>query len=164
MFPCIAIARDCWLVQQCQYPLDIRLQYTRPRMYNCPMNESTSSSRAVSHARSSSLSSQLDTAYFKCASEPLFNSSHADATFGMTAVFPNCLTAAGFLNALMYSILQTMNGGEITSEGLRLQAKALQCLRQAVSSSILNYADVGAIMILQGVAVSIQDEAKLLAN
>jgi len=46
--------------------------------------------------------------------------------------------------------------GQLTSEALRLKGKALECLRIAISSADQNwsYADIGAIMILRGDAVS----------
>jgi hypothetical protein len=94
--------------------------------------------------------------YFQCAAEPLFNSNHVDAAFRMDVVFPECLIAPAFLNALLYSVIQTSSRGRFTSEGLQLQGKALQYLRQSVltSKTGLSYSDIGAIMILHGVAAS----------
>lgn len=95
-------------------------------------------------------------AFFQNAAEPLFNSSHVDTAFRMDVVFPACLTSATFMNALLYSIVQTANKGKLTSEGLCLLSKALKCLRQTVASSdSLTHADIGAMMILQGVAASL---------
>jgi hypothetical protein len=74
----------------------------------------------------------------------------------MDVVFPECLNTAAFLNALLFSIIQMANKGKSTSEAMRLQGDALQCLRRTLSSTTsgLCYPDVGAIMILQGVAAS----------
>jgi hypothetical protein len=54
----------------------------------------------------------------------------------MDTVFPGCLAEPVFLNALVYSITHTLSAGEVTVEGLRLEAKVIEHL-----------------MILKGVAV-----------
>jgi hypothetical protein len=96
--------------------------------------------------------------FFRNAAEPLFNTSLVDTAFGMDAVFPGCLSAPAFLNALLFSVVQMINKGKPTLEGLRLQGRALQCLRRTFASSTwnLSHPDIGAVMILQGVAASSQ--------
>ena len=95
------------------------------------------------------------TDYFQRAAEPLFNSNPVDSNFCMEAVFPGCLAATAFVNALIYSIVYTANKGQVSVEGLRLQGKALQSLHNSFNLPGLNlsYSDIGAIMVLQGVAV-----------
>jgi hypothetical protein len=94
---------------------------------------------------------------FQKATEPLFNSSPVDSDFRMDVVFPECLNAASFMNALLYSVVLMENKGRSTLESLRLHGMALQHLHHTMSSSKpnLTHSDVGAIMILQGVAVSV---------
>ena len=73
----------------------------------------------------------------------------------MDAVYPGCLTSPAFLNALLYSVLHTINMGKSTPESLRLKGKALQNLNMTLSSPnpYMSHADIGAVMILHGVAV-----------
>lgn len=94
-------------------------------------------------------------AYFQRAAEPLFNSSHVDSDFSMEAVFPGCLKATAFMNALLYSIVQAANFGHVSVEGLKLQGKALRHLSRSLTTpgSCPTYSDIGAMMVLQGVAV-----------
>ncbi len=68
-------------------------------------------------------------------------------------VFPGCFECPAFLNALLYSIVQMANRGQTTMEGLRLLGRALQNLGQCITSgSGLRHSQIGAVMILQGVA------------
>lgn len=76
----------------------------------------------------------------------------------MDMVFPGCLECPAFLNALLYSVVQMANKGRTTVEGLHLLGKALQSLSQAVSGrNHPRYAEIGAILILQGVAYRWKD-------
>jgi hypothetical protein len=73
----------------------------------------------------------------------------------MDTVFPGCLAEPVFLNALVYSITHTLSAGEVTVEGLRLEAKVIEHLNTKLTDTdqMLNPAVIGAIMILKGVAV-----------
>lgn len=75
----------------------------------------------------------------------------------METVFPACLSEPAFLNALLYSIVQTLNLGRPTVEGFRLKGKAIDCLNQKLSSNddkFMGTSVMGAIMVLKGTAVS----------
>ena len=74
----------------------------------------------------------------------------------MKAVFPRCLETKAFVNALLYSIVQATNKGQSSVEGLKLKGNALQSLHHSLTSEgrTLHHSDVGAVIILQGVAVS----------
>lgn len=74
----------------------------------------------------------------------------------MDVVFPGCLTSVSFLNALIYSVVQAANSGNLSTEGLKLQGAAIRNLIGSMTTSKngLGYSEIGAIMILQGVAVS----------
>ena len=95
---------------------------------------------------------------YRNAAEPLFDTNHVDSDLRVDAVFPGCLESTAFLNAMVYSIVQTTNEDRFTSEALRLKGKALECLRIATSSAdqALTYSDIGAIMVLKGDAVSVK--------
>lgn len=98
----------------------------------------------------------MSLAFFRNAAEPLFDTSHVDSNFSMNAVFPECLTAPTFLKALLYSIVQTTNKGKPNVEGLQLMGTCLQGLSETLSNTKkrIDHADIGAILILQGVSVS----------
>ena len=91
---------------------------------------------------------------FRTASEPLFDPSHVDSALSMHAVFPHSEEEPAFLNALLYSVVQTTNRGKSTIEGLSLQARIISLLNEKLSSPLptLSPADIGAIMILKTTA------------
>ena len=136
---------------------------------NCPLKGLTLSSKALSVTILSqvcrSLSKRTTTAVFRHAAEPLFGVDHVDAHCRMDAIYPGCFTSPAFLNALLYSVVQTANKGMTTLDGLRLLGKALQSLGQSISSKGgLHPAEFGAIMILQGVAYRWNDSASHKAH
>ncbi len=91
---------------------------------------------------------------FRTASEPLFDPSHVDSALSMHAVFPHSEEEPAFLNALLYSVVQTINRGKSTIEGLSLQARTIALLNEKLSLPLptLSPADIGAIMILKTTA------------
>ena len=91
---------------------------------------------------------------FRTASEPLFDPNHVDSDLSMHAVFPHSEEEPAFLNALLYSIVQTTNRGHSTIESLSLQARIIALLNDKLSSPFptLSPADIGAIMILKTTA------------
>lgn len=97
----------------------------------------------------------ISTVAFRNAAEPLFHTGHVDSVLRMDAVYPGCLTSPAFFNALLYSVAHTANMGKSTPESLQLKGKALKNLNMTLSSTnpCMNHADIGAVMILQGVAV-----------
>lgn len=97
-------------------------------------------------------------AFFQGATEPLFSIGHVDSELRMDAAFPGCMVTPSFMCALLYSIVQMQNKGRASSEALTLHGMALNGLRQTVQNKA-TYADVGAIMILQGVAYRWNDMA-----
>ena len=91
---------------------------------------------------------------FRTASEPLFDPNHVDSALSMHAVFPHSEEEPAFLNALLYSMIQTTNRGKPTTEGVSLQARIIKLLNLKLSSldPSLSQADIGAIMILKTTA------------
>lgn len=99
----------------------------------------------------------MNTAYFRDAAEPLFSidlTSAGEVGFRMEDVFPGCLEDATFLDALLLAITLVATKGKPTVQSLGLQGRAIQSVRRKMltSSENLQHPDVGAILLLQGVA------------
>ena len=96
---------------------------------------------------------------FRTASEPLFDTSHADSPLNLHAVFPHSEEDPTFMNALLYSTIQITNRGKSTIEGLSLQGRTFALLKEKLSSPVLTLSpsDVGAIMILKTTAYKTYD-------
>lgn len=91
---------------------------------------------------------------FRYAPNPVFDGSHVDAALGMTAVFPQCQDEPLFLNALVFSIIETMNRGTLMMEGLSLQGRIVQLINSKLTSrlEIISPGVIGAIMLLKSTA------------
>jgi hypothetical protein len=109
------------------------------------------------------LNSSQHSAFFQRATEPLFSVKHVDSEFCMDAAFPGCLINPAFMCALLYAIVQMQNRGKPTSEALQLHGLALNSLRTMVQRDA-TYAEIGTIMILQGVAYRWNDAASHTAH
>ena len=96
---------------------------------------------------------------FRFASEPCFDSSHADAAFNMEAVFPGSLNEPVFLNALLYAMTQASHSGAPNVEGLMVQTRTIELLneRLATSGQHLSPAVIGAVMLLKSAAYKYHD-------
>ncbi|RFU33050.1 hypothetical protein B7463_g3289, partial [Scytalidium lignicola] len=98
---------------------------------------------------------------FRVASNPLFDSSHADAALNIHAVFPQGEEEPVFLNALLYSTVQIINHGTPTTEGHLLQQRMVKLLNERLSSPppTLSPVVLGAIMALKATAYRTRDLA-----
>ncbi|KAK1241038.1 LOW QUALITY PROTEIN: hypothetical protein MKX08_001012 [Trichoderma sp. CBMAI-0020] len=91
---------------------------------------------------------------FRYASNPAFDASHVDAALSMAAVFPLCEDEPLFLNALVFSIIETMNKGTPKMEGLSIQARIVQLMNKQLTSwpETISPGVIGAIMLLKSTA------------
>lgn len=91
---------------------------------------------------------------FRYAPNPVFDASHVDAALSMTSVFPRCEDEPLFLNALVFSIIETMNRGALKMEGLSLQGRIVQLMNRKLTSRLeaISPGVVGAIMLLKSTA------------
>lgn len=104
------------------------------------------------------LDSLLKSDAFRSVSEPLFDSRHVDASLNMQAVFPKGEEDPLFMNALLFSIVQTINGGSLTREGLSLQSRIVFLLNEKLATvQGLSSTDIGAIIILKTTAYKTLD-------
>lgn len=97
------------------------------------------------------------TAFFRDACEPLFSVNLVEAGetgFRMEDVFPGCLTDAAYFNSLLLAISLLANKGSVTVETLRLHGRSLRDVRHRllIAPHDLNHADVGSMLLLQGIA------------
>ncbi|UKZ66041.1 uncharacterized protein TrAtP1_007223 [Trichoderma atroviride] len=91
---------------------------------------------------------------FRYASNPVFDASHVDAALSMASVFPRCEDEPLFLNAVVFSIIETMNRGTLKMEGLSIQGKIVQLMNKQLRSrpETLSPGVIGAIMLLKSTA------------
>ena len=77
----------------------------------------------------------------------------------MEDVFPGCLTNVAFMNALLFSILQTIHKGNTTFTALTLRGRALRNLQNSLLAmpKSLTHAEVGAVLVLHGAAYRWKD-------
>lgn len=91
---------------------------------------------------------------FQYVPNPVFDASHVDAALSMTSVFPRCEDEPLFLNALVFSIMETMNKGSLKMEGLSIQGRIVQLMNKQLTSrpETISPGVVGAIMLLKSTA------------
>ncbi|PON20359.1 hypothetical protein TGAM01_v210738 [Trichoderma gamsii] len=91
---------------------------------------------------------------FQYVSNPSFDASHVDAALSMTSVFPRCEDEPLFLNALVFSIIETLNRGALKMEGLSIQGRIVQLMNKRLTSrpETISPGVIGAIMLLKSTA------------
>ncbi|RFU78372.1 hypothetical protein TARUN_3894 [Trichoderma arundinaceum] len=91
---------------------------------------------------------------FRYAPNPIFDGSHVDAALNMRAVLPQCEDEPIFLNALVFSIIQIINRGNLMVEGLSLQGRIVRLMKRKFTSRTENISPgvIGAIMLLKSTA------------
>ncbi|KAL7907749.1 hypothetical protein GGI35DRAFT_454717 [Trichoderma velutinum] len=91
---------------------------------------------------------------FRYAPNPIFDPTHVDSALRMGAVLPQCEDEPVFLNALVFSIIQVINRGNLMLEGLSLQGRIFQLMKVKLTSrpEAVSPGVIGAIMLLKSTA------------
>jgi hypothetical protein len=91
---------------------------------------------------------------FRYVPNPVFDASHVDAALSMTSVFPRCEDEPLFLNALVFSIIETMDREALKLEALSLQGRIVQLMNSRLTSRLdtITPCMIGAIMLLKSTA------------
>ena len=107
---------------------------------------------------SSRINHLLKSPAFKCASMPIFDDTLSNMDLHMKSVFPECDESPVWITAILYSTVQIMNRGAITTEGLRLQRRTIKLLNEKLTlRTAFCTAAVGAIMVLKATAYKTND-------
>lgn len=99
---------------------------------------------------------------FRCASMPIFSDTLSDMDLQMKSVFPECEESPVWIAALLYSTVQILNRGTVTTESLQLQRMTIRYMNEKLAlTTAFCTAAVGAIMMLKATAYKLGDTVGL---